>query len=188
VYDETPPATHEERVLAALAHVGIVANSFNLLGIIGSALIWMTQRQRSPYVAAHALQALAFQVVAVLLGISLLLFWGGCLVVSFLPAVLRPTLYQSDLPLAFWLALGIGLLLLLALAVVVVVYGLMGAAAAWRGKPFRYAVVGSLLEEMQHAATPPTADDTDALDPTEDATEPRSDQAARSASGEAAKD
>jgi hypothetical protein len=186
VYDETPAATHEERVLAALAHVGIVANSFNLLGIIGSVLIWMTQRQRSPYVAAHALQALAFQVVAVLLGILLLLVWGGCLVVAFLPAVLRPTLYQSDLPLAFWLAFGIGLLLLLVLIVVVVIYGLMGAAAAWRGKPFRYAVVGSLLEEMQNAAEP-IASPADAPE-ADDAAEPTPDQAARSASGEAAKD
>jgi hypothetical protein len=188
VYDETPPATHEERVLAALAHVGIVANSFNLLGIIGAALIWMTQRQRSPYVAAHALQALAFQVMAVLLGILLLLIWGGCLVVALLPAMLRPSLYQSDLPLAFWLALGIGLLLLLALAAIVMVYGLMGAAAAWRGKPFRYAVVGSLIEEMQHAAATPPADDTDAADALDDAAEPTADQVARSASGEAAKD
>ncbi len=186
MYDETPPATHEERVLAALAHVGIVANSFNLLGIIGSALIWMTQRQRSSYVAAHALQALAFQVIAVLLGILLLLVWGGCLVVAFLPAVLRPTLYQSDLPLAFWLALGIGMLLLLLLVVVVFIYGLMGAAAAWRGKPFRYAVVGSLLEEMRNAAEPIVAPE--ATPEEGDAAEATPEQAARSASGEAAKD
>jgi hypothetical protein len=181
VDDETPPATHDERVLAALAHVGIVANSFNLLGVIGSALIWMTQRRRSPYVAAHALQALAFQVVVVLLGILLLLVWGGCLVVAFLPAVLRPSLYQSDLPLAFWLAFGIGLLLLLALVLVVVIYGLMGAAAAWRGEPFRYAVVGSLLEEMQHHAAAPVPVPSDAAEPT-------SDQAANTAPGGAAKD
>jgi hypothetical protein len=176
-------------VLATLAHVGIVANSFNLLGIIGAALIWTMQRHRSPYVAAHALQALAFQVVVLLLGILLLLVWGGCLVVSFLPAVLRPSLYQSDLPLAFWLALGIGALLLVALVLVVMIYGLTGAAAAWRGEPFRYVVVGSLIEEMQHATAAPTAAPNDTPDEPGDLAEPIPDQAtSRAVSGEAAKD
>jgi hypothetical protein len=181
VHEETSPATHEERVLATLAHVGIVANSFNLLGIIGSTLIWLTQRQRSPYVTAHALQALAFQVVAVLLSVLLLLVWGGCLIITFLPAMLRPDLYQSDLPLAFWLALGIGLLLLLVLIVVVVIYGLMGASAAWRGEPFRYVLVGSLVEDMQNSATPADA-------PADEPAVPTPDPAERAAPNEAAKD
>jgi hypothetical protein len=69
---------------------------------------------------------------------------------------------------------------------VVVIYGLMGAAAAWRGKPFRYAVVGSLLEEMQNAAEPIVSSGT--APEADEAAEPMPDQAARSASDEAAKD
>ena len=53
--------TEDERVLAALSHASIVANIFNLAGMIATALIWTMQRERSRYVRAHALQSLVYQ-------------------------------------------------------------------------------------------------------------------------------
>lgn len=136
--------TSEERVLAALAHAGVVLNSFNLFGVVGAAIIWASQRKQSHYVARHALQALIFQSVVIVLTMLLLFFWGGCILLSLLPAMLQPALYQSDLPPTFWLAvlLGGGVL---GFILGMVGYGIAGACAAWRGKSFNYLLVQHLL-------------------------------------------
>jgi uncharacterized Tic20 family protein len=130
--------------LAALAHAGVLANIFNLVGMIGAALIWATQQKQSRYVADHALQALVFQLLAFVLTVVMLLFWGGCLLISLLPALLRPELYRYDLPLAFRVALFAGIIILVFIAIIIV-YGVFGALAAWRGHHFHYAAVNMLL-------------------------------------------
>jgi uncharacterized Tic20 family protein len=137
---EHSPAA-EERILAALAHVGIIANVFNLLGIVGAALIWFTHQKKSQYVADHALQALVFQVFTVIIYIPLFLMWVGSMIFSLLPAVRRPDLYPSDQPFLFWLILLVGMVILLVFVIAVSIYGLTGAYTAWCGRPFHYGPV-----------------------------------------------
>lgn len=144
----------EERTLAALAHAGVLANSFNLLGIIGAALIWSTQRRQSRYVAEQALQALIYQICGLVVLLLMGLAWGGCLLLSLLPALLRPELYRTEPPLTFWLALASALLIGL-VALAGVGYGLTGAWAAWNGRPFQYLGIGALLQRYQAALPPP---------------------------------
>ncbi len=162
-------STNEERVLAALSHAGVLVNSFNLLGLVGAAIIWATQRKQSAYVASHALQALIFQVLALLTLMILFFFWAGCLLIAYLPALLWPDLYAADLPLAFRLAVLVGFALLVIFVVGAVLYGLMGALAAWRGRMFRYAAVDALLQ-MQH---PAPARPAPAVSPVDEAEQPR---------------
>ncbi len=163
-------ATDEERALAALAHAGIIANGFNLLGIIGAALIWAFNRKRSAYVADHALKALAFQGLGLLITLVMAFAWGGCMLISLLPALLRPELYRTGPPALFWFALLLGLVIL-AFALSGIVYGLIGAWAAWRGQPFRYMGVDVLLERP---AAPQTAPSTsESAPPTEAEKSPR---------------
>lgn len=132
--------------MAALAHVGVLANGFGLVGVVGAALIWATQREKSLYVSGHALQALGFQVLALLLLIVLVLIWGSCMLLTLLPVFLRPDLYMAELPTPFWIVMGAGVFLLMGVAVVLVGYGLMGAFAALRGELFTYVVVHALVE------------------------------------------
>jgi uncharacterized Tic20 family protein len=148
--------TSEERVLAALAHVGIIANIFNLIGIVGAVLIWFFQQKKSQYVASHALQALVFQVLTVVIYIPLFLMWVGSMVLSLLPAIRRPDLYPSDWPFLFWLVLVVGMVILLLFALVVSIYGLVGAYTAWRGRPFRYGPVQRfiLLHQVSTSQSP----------------------------------
>jgi uncharacterized Tic20 family protein len=159
-------STREERVLAALAHAGVLANIFNLVGMIGAALIWATQHKQSRYVADHALQALLFQLVSFVLTVVMLLFWGGCLLISLLPAFLRPELYRYDLPLAFRVALFAGIIILVFVAIIIA-YGVVGALAAWQGRSFHYAAVNMLLHmheplESQAAETEANTPETEA--------------------------
>src|SRR5215510_8025625 len=128
--------TEDERVLAALAHASIVANVANLAGMIGTALIWTMQRDRSPYVRAHALQALVYQGAVLLISIFLGLLGGLCLALSLLPVMLRPDLYRGSLPsYSVWIG-ALALLTLLGFGALAMVYGLYGAYQAYRGRPF----------------------------------------------------
>jgi uncharacterized Tic20 family protein len=140
--------SEDERVLAALSHASVVANAVNLAGMIATSLIWTMHRERSPYVRAHALQALVYQGAVLLIMLFLALFGGLCLGLSLLPAMLRPDLYRGSLPsYSVW----IGVLVLLALigsGVLATLYGLFGAYQVYRGRPFRYPLIGRLVQPL----------------------------------------
>jgi uncharacterized Tic20 family protein len=153
--------SEDERVLAALSHASIVANVVNLAGMIATALIWTMQRDRSPYVRAHALQALVYQGAVLLLSIVLVLFWSACLALSLLPAAIRPDLYRASPPDSFWLALA-GLLVPVGFGILATLYGLYGAYQTYRGRPFRYPLAGRLARGLAdvptaRASAPPAA-------------------------------
>jgi uncharacterized Tic20 family protein len=147
--------SNDERTLAALAHASIVTNGLSLIGLIAAATIWATQRERSRYVSGHAIQALAFQgltlVVALILGLS----WGMCLVLSLLPLALRPELYPNgQIPGPFWLALS-GMVIPALFGLLATIYGLFGAVQAYRGRPFFYPLVGRMaLPDLAPTPTP----------------------------------
>jgi uncharacterized Tic20 family protein len=150
--------TEDERVLAALSHASIVANIVNLVGIIATAVIWTMQRERSRYVRAHALQALVYQGTVLVVGMLLGLAWGLCLVLSLLPVMLRPDLYDmTNPPRSFWLAL-LGLALPIGFGILGTIYGLYGAYRVYSGRPFRYPLVGRLVRrDLMTLTSAPTA-------------------------------
>lgn len=135
--------TEEERLLAALAHAAIIANVANLAGLIGASVILATQRERSSFVRAHAMQAVAFQCLALVATVALLLVWGGCVAAALLPAMLRPDLHHSGPPALFWPAL-LAVCAPLAFSLAAALLGLYGAAQALAGRPFRYPLLGRL--------------------------------------------
>ena len=149
--------SEDERVLAALSHASVVANAFNLAGMIATALIWTMHRDRSPYVRAHALQALVYQGAVLLIALFLALFGGLCLALSLLPALLRPDLYLGSPPsYSVWIGV-LALLALIGFGVLATLYGLYGAYQAYRGRPFRYLLIGRLgrpLPIPMHVAAP----------------------------------
>jgi uncharacterized Tic20 family protein len=147
--------TEDERVLAALSHASIVANIVNLAGMIATALIWTMQRERSRFVRAHALQSLIYQGAVLLISVFMLLAWGLCMVLSLLPVFLKPELYQvSSPPRSFWFAL-FGLSVPIGFGILATIYGLYGAYQVYRGRPFRYPIVGRLVR--RELAQPPAA-------------------------------
>ncbi len=136
--------SNDERTMAALAHASIVLNSTGLIGLVAVAVIWATQRERSAYVRGHALQALAYQVLVLVIALILTLSWAMCLSLSLLPAALRPELYDGGLPGPFWLALG-GMIIPIVFGIAAAIYALAGAVQAYRNRPFLYPLVGRLV-------------------------------------------
>ncbi len=140
--------SEDERVLAALSHASVVANAVNLAGMIATSLIWTLHRDRSPYVRAHALQALVYQGAVLLIMLFLALFGGLCLALSLLPVVLRPDLYRGSPPsYSVWIVV-LALLALIGFGVLATLYGLYGAYQAYRGRPFRYLLIGRLVRSL----------------------------------------
>ncbi|NLE75727.1 MAG: DUF4870 domain-containing protein [Chloroflexi bacterium] len=137
----------DERVWAALAHGSIILGgaSNGVLGPLVALVIWLTQRERSAYVAFQSLQALVYQVAALLLTFGAWICWGLLWMLLFIPQwIVSPQLYQSNPPGGFWL----GLMLMavpLAITVGTFFYGLWGALRTLSGHPFRYAVIGRWL-------------------------------------------
>jgi uncharacterized Tic20 family protein len=140
--------SEDERVLAALSHASIVANAVNLAGMIATSLIWTMHRERSPYVRAHALQALVYQGAVLLISLFLALFGGLCLALSLLPVMLRPDLYRGSPPsYSVWIGV-LALLALIGFGVLATLYGLFGAYQVYRGRPFRYLLIGRLVRPL----------------------------------------
>jgi uncharacterized Tic20 family protein len=140
--------SEDERVLAALSHASIVANAVNLAGMIATSLIWTMHRERSPYVRAHALQALVYQGTVLLISLFLALFGGLCLALSLLPVMLRPDLYRGSPPsYSVWIGV-LALLALIGFGVLATLYGLFGAYQVYRGRPFRYLLIGRLVRPL----------------------------------------
>jgi uncharacterized Tic20 family protein len=137
--------SEDERVLAALSHASVVANVVNLAGMIATSLIWTMHRDRSPYIRAHALQALVYQGGVLLVSLFLALFGGLCLALSLLPAMLRPDLYRGSPPsYSVWIGV-LALLALIGFGVLAMLYGLYGAYQVYRGRAFRYLLIGRLV-------------------------------------------
>ena len=140
--------SEDERVLAALSHASVVANAVNLAGMIATSLIWTMHRERSPYVRAHALQALVYQGAVLLIMLFLALFGGLCLALSLLPVMLRPDLYRGSPPsYSVWIGV-LALLALIGFGVLATLYGLFGAYQVYRGRSFRYPLIGRLVRPL----------------------------------------
>ena len=129
----------DERVMAALSHASAL---LPMMGVIAPIIIWVTQREKSKYVAFQSLQALAYQlsmIVAYFVGMGcyMLFFFGMFITLPF--ASSSGSSHNID-PI-----FGLGFLIPFLIMGVVfiggfifVIYGVFGAIKAFQGKPFKY--------------------------------------------------
>jgi uncharacterized Tic20 family protein len=142
--------SQDERVLAGLAHASILLGLFSngVGGIIAALVIWLTQREKSAYVAAQALQALVYQAATFVVIMLAWCCWGALwMLMLFAPLFANPAAYETALPAGFW----VGLLLMvvpLGLWGLTIVYGLWGAARCFGGHDFLYILIGSWVESQ----------------------------------------
>ncbi|GIW00423.1 DUF4870 domain-containing protein [Roseiflexus sp.] len=143
----------DERLTAAMAHASMIANATGLTGLALTVVLWATQRRRSRFVRAHIVQALVYQAGTLLGVVLLMLLWSGCLVLSLLPAALRPDLYRDGtLPDTFWIAL-FGLIVPIVYGFAATLYALYGAYQVYRGNRFAYPLAGRLVARDLEAAS-----------------------------------
>lgn len=141
----TPPVagpTSEERWAAAVAHSSILLNLMTgILGPVVALLIWLLYERKSRYVAWHALQALVFQAVTLVLVLALGavagLLWA--LVVPLMAVVIGCCLAPF--------ALGFTLITA-ALLIGSLIYGCVGALTVLEGRDFRYRWVADYIPPL----------------------------------------
>ena len=143
----SPMSPQDERIMAALSHISVL---LPFIGTLAPILIWVTQKEKSRYVAFQSLQALAFQlsmIIAYALGMGCYMcsFFGNFLSIFFLSSegyspygeILGGSLFF--IPFLVMGLIGLG-------AIIYFVYGVIGAIMAFQGKPFRYIIIGRRVE------------------------------------------
>ena len=140
--------SNNERMLAALAHGSILLGVFTsgIGGIAAALVIWLTQREKSPYVAAQSLQALVYQTAVLLLSTLAFFCWGMMWVAFLLPAIWAdPACCQSEPPPGLFAGLCL-LICPLSLWFATIAYGIWGALRCIGGHDFKYVFIGNWLE------------------------------------------
>lgn len=137
---ELPPPTpaltnDEERTWAVLAHLSAALNLFTgFLGLVAALVIYLVYKDRSRFVAFHAMQSLVMQ--------SVLWLGGGILAatVGVITGLLSVILIGLCL-VPFAILLGL-------LPLVSLVYGVVGAIQVGQGDDFRYYKMGDWAESL----------------------------------------
>jgi len=143
---DLPTPTQDERIMAALAHASAL---LPMMGIIAPIVIWVTQKEKSKYVAFQSLQALAYQltmIVAYFVGM-------GCYMLSFFATFITAMSSGNSRSIDPISGLGFIFAFLVFGAIFVggfffVIYGVVGTVKTFQGKPFRYVIIGKKVENF----------------------------------------
>lgn len=132
--------SQEERLLGGLAHASIVT------GAIGPAvglLIYLTQKEKSTYVARQSLQAVLYQLVGLVVMIVVWSCWGFFYTLTFIPVITNADQYRDAPPPIFWVGMG-SMVIPFIIMGLWGLYGIYGAIRVWAGADFRYVFIGRL--------------------------------------------
>lgn len=139
----------ESRLLAGLSHASVL---FSSPGVIVPIVIYATQRKKSSYVGFQALQALIWQVIAFVFT----LLSSSCMVGAILLPVLFATASQDVrghelFGGGIFIMMIASAFLMIFANMVFIIYGIVGAITAYRGKDFRYLLIGNRIEKSKGA-------------------------------------
>jgi uncharacterized Tic20 family protein len=150
---EKEAPSRDERIMAALAHGSIVLFG---MGIVAAIVLWVTEKEKSRYVAFQALQAVAYHIVGLVIFLVGMGCWLALYFVSFIPLMTAP---EEPTGSALWLFLVVTFLMLVPFVQMGLwtLGGWWGAARTLQGKAFRYVLIGRYLENWL-AKTQPTDD------------------------------
>jgi uncharacterized Tic20 family protein len=141
----------DEKNMAGLAHGSILLGLFTngVGGILAALVIWITQRDKSDYVAAQSLQALVYQALVFAITMAAWCCWGALYTAMImLPLITNPGAYETSPPASLWL----GLFLMVApmgLWALTTLYGLYASLRCFGGHDFKYVIVGNWLESQR---------------------------------------
>jgi uncharacterized Tic20 family protein len=135
------PHSSDERTWAALAHASTLLNAATGMGgLIAAAAIWLTQKEKSAWVAFHGLQSLIFQAVQYLI-VSLVVgtVWVVGFALSFITLGLGAIVAVPVMIVVMFLGI--------ALMTCGLVYALYGAYQVYEGREFRYVWIGDWVQQ-----------------------------------------
>ena len=142
---DTPQPTSDERMMAALAH---------FLGLIGSFIIWALQKDKSRFVRFQAAQALAFDLITMLLMFVVFFCFFSMMFIGMF-ATMFAALNNATQPnnvswlVAFPALLPFGLFtFIFPFSIARLVVRLIATISVLNGNPFRYPWLGAKVENF----------------------------------------
>ena len=136
--------TQDERVMGALAHIAAL---LPVMGIIASIVIWVTQKDKSRFVAFQALQAIAYQLTFIVVWLIGMACYMGTFFLTFAGGIMGSVNPDTSLLtgglffLPFLVFFG-----LFALMGIWIIYAIIAAVMVFQGKDFRYFLIGRWVE------------------------------------------
>jgi uncharacterized protein len=134
--------TQNDRIMAALAHATAI---LPVTGVIAPIIIWVTQREKSEYVAFQALQAVVYQFSMIVAWFaSMALYMGSFFIVIPFSASSR------GFPAIMLVPFGVMGLMLVG-SLIFIVYAFVAAGMVLQGRNFRYVIIGNALKHYLQA-------------------------------------
>ncbi len=150
---ETPAASpnltqQDERVMAALAHIAVL---LPMIGLIAAIVIWITQKDRSRFVAFQALQAIVFQLLLIVVWIGGMACYMASFFLTFFGTIAFASFGSNGPPVGFLIPVAV-IFGMIGLMGIFIIYGIVAAVLTFQGKDFRYPLIGRWVERYnQHA-------------------------------------
>jgi len=140
------PHSPDERTMAALAHGSALLNmAAGIGGGIAALVVWLTQKEKSPWVAFHALQSLVFQAATLIVAVLVVgLVWTVGFIISFATVGIGTIVAVPVMILFFFGGF--------ALVGAGTIYSLYGACQVYQGREFRYLWIGDWLQRKNPGA------------------------------------
>jgi len=131
--------THEEKLMALISHLSVIIPN---IGIIVPIIIWLTQKEKSNFTRFNSLQAIFFQLFFLLI-MMICIFVGIILmIISMMPLIGNPSSEPGSL---FFVSM-IFMFLYFPIWFIFSVYALIGSILSYKGKNFKYIVIGRIIE------------------------------------------
>lgn len=130
----------DEKLMSLLSHLSIVIPN---IGIIAPIVIWITQKNKSKFIRFNAIQAIFFQLVFFIL-IMLSVFIGLILMLISLPVITKNP--DAAPGILFWVSMGV-MNLYFPFWLIFSIYAVVAAIRSFKGKMFRYIIIGKLVEK-----------------------------------------
>lgn len=127
------------KLMALISHLSILIPN---IGIMAPVIIWATSRKRSNFVRFHALQSIFFQLIFFIL----MMFFIIVGIIMMLSAILWTALHASTEPgMLFFLSMFF-MFMYFPLWIIFGVYAVVASVKSYRGKIFKYAIIGKIIE------------------------------------------
>lgn len=129
--NETQTPSQDDKVVGALSHATVL---LPMWGIVVPVLIWVTQREKSEYIRQQSMQALAWQIL------QIVLFFVAY--IPFMLLILSDVFFTTNEQLeGFFLQFcSIGLIVLITIGPIIV--GIYAAVRSLQGQPYTYPLIG----------------------------------------------
>jgi len=130
----------EEKLMSLLSHLSILIPN---IGILAPIIIWINQKDKSKFVKFNALQAIFFQLVFLVI-MMLSMFVGIILMLISLPFM---TSAPDAEPGTLFFVSMIFMFLYFPFWFVFAIYAVVASVKSFKGKVFRYAIIGKIIEK-----------------------------------------